>query len=421
MRKRRVLVIGSSGREHAIVWKLAQNPDNEIWCAPGNAGIAQLAICEPIEATNIAKLIYFAIGQNIDLTIVGPEAPLVAGIVDQFRQADLLICGPTATAAQAEGSKIWFKRLLVNNRLPTAPFSIHNDYAEALRDVISRGAEKVVIKADGLMGGKGVFLPEDNKEAELALQSLFGSSSGKAKILIEDRLVGVERSMIALTDGEQSLILPFTQDYKRLKDGNEGPNTGGMGAHTISLQPNEAGESGIILAGVLAALKQEGCAYSGFIYLGLMRTAAGWMILGCNCRLGDPEAQAILPSIDGDLTDWCLATALDDLSGRLSLLPPRRVCQALGVVLAAGDYPNRSDKNDDIVGLAAAESAGALIFHGQTGRKRECFGTNRAGRVLSCVGVDDTLGGAGLIAYAGAQAINFPGKQFRSDIGQGLV
>lgn len=411
----KVLVIGGGGREAAMVWKLAQSPDTEIFCAPGNAGIAEHATCIPLQATDITGLLSFAKHQKIDLTIVGPEAPLVAGITDRFREADLLICGPSAAAAQAEGSKRWFKGLLVTYDLPTAPFRVFNKPYEALVYINQRGAQSIVIKADGLMGGKGVYLPNSSEEAEQILSKLMVKGSAGERVIIEDRLTGVERSIIAVTDGKTVHMLPFTQDYKREGEGDTGRNTGGMGAHTLDLPSEKSAHLEELLQGVVNALAGAGCPYTGFIYLGVIQTPTGPMILECNCRLGDPETQVILPSIDGDFKELCFAVA----EGTLANLPkPTRVKHALCVTLASRDYPDSSNRDDVITGLESLHDMdNVLVFHGGTAQQNGVFTTNQSGRVLTVVGRGDTIASARQAAYQAEARIMYPGKKRRGDIG----
>ena len=410
----KVLVVGSGGREAAMVRRLAQSPGVVIFCAPGNAGIAEQATCVPLKATDIEGLLALARGEGIDLTIVGPEAPLVAGIVDRFRDTGRLICGPSAAAAQAEGSKLWFKRFLARHNLPTAPFEAFNDRNAALMSVSERGARNIVIKADGLMGGKGVTLPRNLVEAEHDLISLMVKGSAGEVVVIEGRLIGVERSVMAITDGGNVYMLPFTQDYKREGDGDNGPNTGGMGAHTLSLPEKEAAELEQILRRVVAAFAEEGNPYTGFIYLGFIMTADGPMILECNCRLGDPETQVILPSINGDFAELCMAAARGELS---KVSPPERVKHALCLVLASGSYPSSSDRDDAITGLDGVQEAGAYVLHAGTALKNGVVTTNKSGRVLNVIGIDGTPIAACAMAYAKARGLGFPGMKYRSDIG----
>jgi phosphoribosylamine--glycine ligase len=411
--RRRILVIGSGGREFAIVWKLAQGLNNNIFCAPGNAGIAQHATCVPIKVDAIDNLIKFVEDNAIDLTIVGPELPLVNGIVDRFRERGLLICGPTEKAAQAEGSKIWFKRMLDRYSIPTAPFKVFDDRDAALQHIRNKSAGNIVIKADGLMGGKGVILPSNLKEAEIALKKLMVTGTAGETVIIEDRLVGVERSVIAATDGKKVYVLPFTQDYKRVGDGDKGPNTGGMGAHTLSLSEKEADELQDILRSVIIALDREGCTYSGFIYLGFIMTVDGPMVLECNIRLGDPEAQVILPSIECDFGELCMALAKRELS---KVSEPIQNKQAVCVVLTSADYPDSSNSDDEIKGLVEAMNTGALVFHAGTGIRGCKYTTNKSGRVMGIVSVGDTLNEAWKIAYKGAERVQFPGVKYRRDI-----
>jgi phosphoribosylamine--glycine ligase len=418
--KQKILVVGGGGREAATVWKLKQDdPNAVVFCAPGNAGIAKFGTCVPIEATDIEGLLAFAHAESIVLTIVGPELPLVAGIVDRFREHHLLICGTTAAAARAEGSKIHFKEVLIRNEIPTAPYQAFDDQEEALAYIELRGVENIVIKADGPMAGKGVILPHTLEEAALALQRLMVIGTPGEKVLIEDRLIGLERSVIAITDGTVFHLLPFTQDYKRLRTGDLGPNTGGMGAHTLDLPAEEEVQLRKILGDVLTAFRKERCLYSGFIYLGIMMTADGPKVLELNCRLGDPETQPILASIDGNFLDLCMAAA----HGNLSTVPePTRVQHALCVVLASPEYTELSERNDAITGIEDAEAMGALVFHAGTGvNDKGEITTNKSGRVLVVVGRGETIGEAGEQAYAAVKPINFPGMQYRTDIGAAYI
>jgi len=414
----KILVIGSGGREAAVVWALARAPDTKVFCAPGNAGIAEYATCVPVKATDIDGLLAFAQSEQIDLTVVGPEAPLVAGIADRFREEDLLVCGPSAAAAQSEGSKAWFKRLLAKYNIPTAPFEVFSEKDAALAYIRKRGVQNIVIKADGLMGGKGVTLPDNLEEAERDLTRLMVKGSPGETVVIEDRLVGVERSVMAITDGKTVYLLPFTQDYKREGDGDKGLNTGGMGAHTLELTTSEAIELEDILYDVTAAMAKEGCPYTGFIYLGFIMTASGPMILECNCRLGDPETQVILPSISGNFAELCMAVA----QGNLAEVPaPKQILHALCIVLTSGAYPGSSGRDDPIEGLERVSATGTLLFHAGTARRKGTFTTNNGGRILNIVGCGSTLEIARKIAYATTEFVQFPGMKYRRDIGAEVV
>lgn len=414
----KVLVVGSGGREAAMVWALAQAPNIEVFCAPGNAGIAEHATCVPMKATDINGLLSFAQREQIDLTVVGPEAPLVSGIADRFREEGLLVCGPSTTAARSEGSKAWFKRLLAKHNIPTAPFRVFADKDNAFEYIRERGVQNTVIKADGPMGGKGVTLPYNTEEAKRDLEKFMVQGSPGETVVIEDRLVGVERSVMAITDGETVYMLPFTQDYKREGDADKGLNTGGMGAHTLELPTDEEARLSHILRDVVVALAEEGCPYTGFIYLGFIMTANGPMVLECNCRLGDPEAQVILPSINGNFAELCMASA----QGALHTVPaPCRQKHALCLVLASGAYPGSSDRDDSVVGLDMVPKNGALVFHAGTAKKNGVITTNKSGRVLNVVGLGRTLEDAHTAAYDAAAKVQFPGVKYRRDIGAEVI
>lgn len=414
----KILVVGSGGREAAMVWALAQAPNTTVFCAPGNAGIAEHATCVPIKATDVGELQSFARDEQMNLTVVGPEAPLVAGIVDCFREEDLLICGPSAAAAQTEGSKAWFKRLLVKHNIPTAPFEVFTSRDDALAYIRERGVQNIVIKADGLMGGKGVTLPDNIEEAASDLEKLMVKDTPGEVVVIEDRLAGVERSVMAITDGKTVYMLPFTQDYKREGDGDEGLNTGGMGAHTLLLPESEEAQLSQILRDVVTSLAEEGSLYTGFIYLGFIMTANGPMVLECNCRLGDPETQVILPSINGNFAGLCMAVAQGNLA---EVVAPERSRHALCLVLASATYPGSSDRDDSITGLDMARENGALVFHAGTTRKNGTVTTNKSGRVLNVVGLGGTLEAAHAAAYGGAEKVQFSGMKYRRDIGVDVI
>ena len=414
----KILVAGSGGREAAMVWVFAQTSDTEVFCAPGNAGIAEYATCIPVKATDIDGLLSFARSEKMDLTVVGPETPLVAGIANLFRKEGLMICGPSAAAAQSEGSKAWFKRLLAKHKIPTAPFKTFTNRDAALSYIRERGAQNIVIKADGLMGGKGVILPDNLEAAEFDIENLMVEGLPGKTVVIEDRLVGVERSVTAITDRKTVYMLPFTQDYKREGDGDTGLNTGSMGSHTLSLPESEKAMLSRILQDVVNALTQEGCTYTGFMYLGFIMTKKGPMVLECNCRLGDTEAQAILLSMSGNFASLCMAAA----QGRLAEVPaPKQDRHTLCIVLASAAYPGSSDRDDIITGLDTARGNGVLIFHAGTARKNGVITTNKSGRVLNVVGLGSTIEIAHANAYDAAKKVQFPGMKYRKDIGADVI
>lgn len=412
----KVLLLGDGGREAAMAWALSKNPDARLFCTAGNAGLATYGKCTDIPAGDIEKLHTFAKDTEIDLTVVGPEATLVKGIVDRFRTDGLAICGPTAAAAHAEGSKEFFKQLLTRHDLPTAtPYEVCHDPDSAYTSIRRLGgAQKIVIKADGLMGGKGVKLPENDGEVRSVLKHLMVPGTAGVPVVIERRLTGRECSVMAVTDGEHIRMLAFTQDYKRRHVGDIGPNTGGMGAHTLDPSREERQVLEDLLQQVVSAFADAGFRYTGFIYLGVMLTDEGPMILECNVRLGDPEAQVILPASSGDFLSLCYGAATGTLSEVPEFLHTR---QTLCVTLTSKDYPDSTTDDNVIMGLDRAREAGALVFHAGTSFVDGKYQTNKAGRALHCVGVGDTLAEAHRIAYAAAEAIEFPGKMFRSDIG----
>jgi len=418
----KILVIGSGGREHALAWKAAQSPEVEkVFVAPGNAGTAREAKLEnvAIGVEDIAALVAFARDNAIDLTIVGPEAPLVIGVVDAFEAAGLRCFGPSKGAAQLEGSKAFTKDFLARHNIPTAAYANFTDVDEALAYLKEQGAP-IVIKADGLAAGKGVIVAMTQDEAEEAVKDMLaGNAFGEAghRVVIEEFLEGEEASFIVMVDGEHILPMATSQDHKRVGEGDTGPNTGGMGAYSpapvVTPEIHERIMKEVIVPTV-KGMAAEGNPYTGFLYAGLMITADGApKVIEYNCRFGDPETQPIMMRLKSDLVALCNA-ALDRKLDQASAEWDERA--AMGVVLAAGGYPGDYGKGDIISGLDGADSADAKIFHAGTTEKDGNVVT-AGGRVLCATALGTTVGEAQQKAYALAAKISWNGMFMRRDIG----
>jgi len=417
----RILVVGGGGREHALVWKLSQSAlAHDIVCAPGNAGIASLARCVPLSADDVSGIARFAADERFDLVVVGPENPLVLGLADRLTEARVPVFGPTRAAAQLEGSKWFAKDLMLRAGIPTARAWTASSRDEALGRARELGFP-VVVKADGLAAGKGVVVARDAHSLEAAVddalvRGVFGPSGHR--VLIEEHLVGEEASVLALTDGRAVALLAPSQDHKRAFDGDEGPNTGGMGAYAPAPAVTDAvlRETGRrVIEGALAALEEyHGVAYRGVLYAGLMITPEGPQVLEFNCRFGDPETQAVLPLLDGDLAEIMLATARGELApSSVRTLPGAAAC----VVMASGGYPGHYEKGKEVLGLAHASALdGVLVFHAGTAAEGRRVVT-AGGRVLGVTGVGRDLPDALGRAYAGVHEISFEGAHCRKDIG----
>jgi phosphoribosylamine--glycine ligase len=421
----RVLVIGGGGREHALAWKVAQSPRvTGVFVAPGNPGTAR----EPktrnvdIAADDVAGLVRFAADAGIDLTIVGPEAPLVLGVTDAFAAAGLRCFGPSRLAARLEGSKAFTKAFLSRYRIPTAAYAT---FTRATFDAgwVRRQRAPLVVKADGLAAGKGVVICASVEEAVAAAQDMFAGRFGKAgdTVVIEEFLVGEEASFIAMVDGSYVLPLATSQDHKRLGDGDTGPNTGGMGAYSPAPVVTPAVHERAmreVMWPTVRALAGQGTPYVGFLYAGLMVAADGTpQVLEFNCRFGDPETQPILSRMRSDLVPLCEAALEGRLEHQSVDWDPRA---AVGVVLAAGGYPDQVRKGDVIEGLEAAAARPGKIFHAGTAQSGESIVT-AGGRVLCAVGLGDSVLGAQRQAYELVDAVRWPGMQYRHDIGHRAI
>lgn len=415
----RVLVVGGGGREHALVWKIAQSPQvDAIYAAPGNAGISEYAECLDIGAEDIDGLLEFARSQGIDLTVVGPEVPLVAGVVDRFREAGLRIFGPEKEAAQLEGSKVFAKRLMREARVPTVEFRVFDEPTTAHQYLDSQDAP-IVVKADGLAAGKGVLVCRSIDEAHQAVDAImvdrrFGEAG--REVIIEECLVGEEASIVALTDGKTIYPLPPSQDHKPIYDGDGGPNTGGMGAYSPAPVVTPEMEEHItraILVPVVHALRVRGIRYRGVIYAGLMMTPGGPKVLEFNVRFGDPETQPILVRLKSDLVPALEAVA----DGRLqetSLEWDDR--PAVCVVMASGGYPGSYEKGKPITGLGeVAGMTDVAVFHAGTASADGRLVTN-GGRVLGVTALGETVAEAKARAYDAVKKIQFDGAYYRTDI-----
>ncbi|TMA60262.1 MAG: phosphoribosylamine--glycine ligase [Deltaproteobacteria bacterium] len=416
----RVLVIGGGGREHALCWKLRQSPRlTALYCAPGNAGITQVAECMPVAADDLSKLLRFAKEQAIDLTVVGPELPLTMGLVDRFATAGLRAFGPTAAAARLEGSKAFTKDLLRHARVPTAFFGVFADPDDAVRYVNEVGAP-VVVKADGLAGGKGVFICRTAAEAEEAIDELMrGRLFGDAgsQVVVEEFLEGEEVSFMALSDGTTVVPLATSQDHKRVLDGDQGPNTGGMGAYSPAAVVTPALEAEImrdVVAPVVQALAKQGTPYVGVLYAGLMLQDGRPKVLEFNVRFGDPEAEVILARLRSDLLDLMVRTCEGRLAGETIEWDPRT---AVCIVLAAEGYPGAVERGRRIEGLERLDGwAQGTVFHAGT-RMDDGRLVTDGGRVLGVTALGDTVGAAVAEAYAAVDYVRWPGMHFRRDIG----
>ncbi|MBT8113011.1 MAG: phosphoribosylamine--glycine ligase [Gammaproteobacteria bacterium] len=420
-----VLVIGGGGREHALAWKLSQSPKvSNIFVAPGNAGTAAEPKTEniAIDAEDIAALKTFAQQNDIELTIVGPEAPLVAGIVDEFSEASLPIYGPTAETAQLEGSKAFAKQFMVENGIPTGAYSVFTNYQEA-EDYIASQSFPIVIKADGLAAGKGVVIAQNKQEAlQCAEHMLNGSSFGNAghRIVVEEFIQGEEASFICMLDGKNILPFASSQDHKARDDGDKGPNTGGMGAYSPAPIVDADMHQKIIdqvITPVVKGFAQQGTPYVGFLYAGLMIDAdLTPKVLEFNCRFGDPETQPILMRMQSDLAELCLAAVNQQLDQYTIDWDARA---ALGVVLAAGGYPEHYDKGEVIQGLPN-ESATQKVFHAGTKTKNGNVVTN-GGRVLCATALGKDILEAQKHAYKITKQISWANMFFRNDIGNRAI
>jgi phosphoribosylamine--glycine ligase len=396
----RVLIAGSGGREHALAWKLAQSDGlTELHAAPGNPGIAALGTCHPVRAEDGDGLLELARSLHVDLAVIGPEAPLVAGVADRLRHGGISVFGPSASAARIEGSKSFAKEILDAAGVPTA-------------QALDTANAPCVVKADGLAAGKGVFVCRTQEEADAALDAASALGGG---VVVEELLEGEELSVFALCDGSGAFPLAAARDYKRAGDGDTGPNTGGMGS--FSPVPGYGHDEVAELverihAPVVEQLAARGAPFAGVLFAGLMLTEDGPKVLEFNCRFGDPETQSLLPRLDGDLLGALAGAAAADLTG-LDLETAHRA--AVTVVVAGGEYPERSDTGSPIEGVEEAERVGALVFHSGTARHADRLVTN-GGRILGVTGVADDLEQARALAYDGAAAISFEAARYRGDI-----
>jgi phosphoribosylamine--glycine ligase len=419
----KILVVGGGGREHALVWKLRESADvvEKIWCAPGNGGIAGEAECVAVDAGNVAGLVRLAEKLGPDLTVVGPELPLVNGLVDAFTERKWAVVGPDKKAAQLEGSKIFAKEFLERHNIPTAEIYGVHDSAGGAYGALCAVDWPVVIKADGLCAGKGVFLAPDPDSATDFIERVMEKNElgdGGKRVMLEEALVGEELSFILLSDGERYSPLVPTRDHKRAFDNDEGPNTGGMGAYSRDeLLPAELRRTieKTIVEPTMKGLAADGIRYQGFLYVGLMLTKSGPKVLEFNCRLGDPETQAILARVD-----FNLAEVLADAAGgklkpeKMKWKPGASAC----VVVASGGYPGKFETGKEIRGLAeAARVAGVKLLHAGTKREGERILTS-GGRVVGVTATGNTLGGSLEKAYEAAGKIQFEGMHYRKDIGK---
>jgi phosphoribosylamine--glycine ligase len=421
----KVLVVGGGAREHALCWKLRQSPLlKDLYCAPGNPGIGRLADLVPVAPEETHRLADFASELRIDLTVVGPELPLSLGIADELARRGLPVFGPSQLAAEIEGSKVFAKQFMERHGLPTAPFVVAHDAAEA-RAAAGRFGLPVVIKADGLAAGKGVIIPTNESELEAAIQALFeerrfGASGDRA--VIEQFLEGEEVSFMALSDGSRLLPLAIAKDYKRAGDGDTGPNTGGMGAHSpVGLPSSEAAAEIVetVMRATISGLAAEGRPFVGVLYAGMILTADGPRLLEFNARFGDPEAQVLLLRLEDDLLPVLAAAAAGDLDThrRLHFRKEAAAC----VVLASQGYPGRPVTGEVIHGLDVPLPPGVEVFHAATRRGPQGELLTAGGRVLSVCALGPDLVGALRRAYAAAAEIQWPARFFRRDIGRRVL
>lgn len=423
----KVLIVGSGGREHALAWKLAQSPKvKKIFAVPGNAGIGRIAERVPGSVMDVVAIADFAEKQGIDLTIIGPESPLIVGIVDEFERRGLPVFGPNKEAAQMEGSKVFAKRLMLDNGIPTGGCEVFDDPSKAgayIESVAAKTSDPIVVKADGEAAGKGVFVARTKAEALRGVdiimnQRAFGASGDR--LVVEEYLDGQEASFMFFVDGETFVPMIPAQDYKRAFDNDEGPNTGGMGCYSpvpVMTPQLQATVIDTVIKPTLKALKSKGIHYKGVLYCGLALTSKGPKVIEFNARFGDPETQVVLPLLDTDLAEICLATAL----GNLDSLPVTWYNKkALCVVMASGGYPGHYEKGKVISGIDEAEKAGAIVFHAGT---ETCGGetVTSGGRVVGVTAVGDSYRECIDKAYAGVGKISFDGSHYRHDIGARLL
>jgi phosphoribosylamine---glycine ligase len=417
----RILVIGSGGREHALAWKLAGSPHtDELYCAPGNAGIGEIAKCVPANVSDPTNLASLAESFRADLTVVGPEAPLVAGVAEAFRARGLRLVGPSSAAARLEGSKVFAKEFATRHSIPTARY-VACESADAAREALKKRFDfPVVIKADGLAAGKGVQIASDQREFDAAITSImtdrtFGDAG--ARVLLEECLVGREASVMIFTDGRDYKMIVPAQDYKRVYDGDQGPNTGGMGSFST---PGLIGDATLarikreLIEPTLEGMRAELNPFSGILYFGLMLTTDGPQLIEYNARLGDPETQAVLVRLDGDLVEAFDAVAEGRLGAiQLDWSSNSSVC----LVAASGGYPGEFEKGKRIKGLSAANALeGVVVFHAGTRQDEQGNYVTSGGRVLGVTARARTLANARARAYEAMSKIGFEGMHYRSDI-----
>lgn len=415
----KILVVGSGGREHTIVWKIAQSPKVEkIYCAPGNAGIAELAECVDINVMDKEKMVAFAKDNAIDIVMVAPDDPLVDGMVDAMESAGIRAFGPRANAAIIEGSKAFSKELMKKYNIPTAGYEVFTDSESAIK-YLEKGSFPTVIKADGLALGKGVIIAQDLEEAKQAVHEMidegkFGKSG--ARVVIEEFLTGPEVSVLAFTDGKTVKPMVSAQDHKRAYDNDEGLNTGGMGTFSPSrlydkAKADECMEN--IFIPTIKAMVAEGRPFKGVLYFGLMMTKDGVKVIEYNCRFGDPETQVVLPRLQSDLVE-IMEAVIDERLDEIDIKWADNA--AVCVVMASGGYPVAYEKGYEISGIEDAQSAGAVVFHAGTAKKDGKFVTN-GGRVLGVTAVDENLDKAIESAYNAVKKIDFKDVHYRKDIG----
>jgi len=416
----KILVVGSGGREHALAWKLAQSPHcTKLYAAPGNPGIAKAAQCVPIGADDLEGLLKFARQEKIDLAVVGPEKPLIDGIVDRFQKAGLRIFGPNREAAQVEGSKAWAKTVMSHFAVPTAEFRAFQRMADALR-YIDNHEEPLVVKASGIAAGKGVFVCKDQAEARQAVEIIMKEKAFGAAgetVVVEERLSGEEASILALVDSSSIYMLDSSQDHKAAFDGDRGPNTGGMGAYSPAPVVTEKVQAQIdreILVPMVHGMKTAGAPYNGLLYAGVMVTAGGPKVLEFNARFGDPEAQPLLVRLKSDLVEVLQAT-LDNRLDEITLEWDER--PAVCVVMASEGYPDKYEKGKEITGLEKADALeSVVVFHAGTRAENGKIYTD-GGRVLGITAIGKDVTEARDRAYEAVHAIHFYRAHWRTDIG----